>query len=109
MFEVKRPEEKSIVVIRTATPHELSNYEKWKLESIEDGAQVNKLEMIRIETPSKKEAFSSIENKTAVVELGELALKNKVTPEDLSQEELFLIECSLDADVWADNTQKDLK
>lgn len=99
MFELKRPEEKPIVVIRTATPHELSNYEKWKLENIEEGAQVNKLEMIRIETPSKKEAFSSIENKTAVVELGELALKNKITSEDLSQEELFLIECSLDADV----------
>mgnify|MGYP007037134380 CR=1 FL=1 len=95
MFEVKRPEEKSIVVIRTATPHELSNYEKWKLESIEEGAQVNKLEMIRVETPSKKEVFASIENKTAKIELGELALKNKITAEELSPEELFLIECSL--------------
>ena len=106
MFEVKRPEEKPIVVIRTATPHELSAYEKWKIESIEEGAQVNKLEMIRVETPSKKEAFSSIENKTARIELGELALKSKITPEDISPEELFLIECSLDADVWTDDTQK---
>ena len=47
MFEVKRPEEKPIIVIRTATPKELSNYEKWKLENIEEGAQVNKLETIR--------------------------------------------------------------
>jgi hypothetical protein len=96
MFEVKRPEEKPIVVIRTATPHELSNYEKWKLEHIEEGAQVNKLEMIRVETPSKKEAFASIENKTAKIELGDLALKNKVTSKDISPEELFLIECALE-------------
>lgn len=96
MFEVKRPEEKPIIVIRTATPHELSNYEKWKLENIEEGAQVNKLEMIRVETPSKKEAYASIDNKTAKIELGELALKNKITAEDISPEELFLIECTLE-------------
>lgn len=98
MFDVKRPEEKPIIVIRTATPHELSTYEKWKLENIEEGAQVNKLEMIRVETPSKKEAFASIENKTAKIELGELALKNKIAPEDISPEELFLIECALQED-----------
>ena len=96
MFEIKRPEEKPIIVIRAATPHELSNYEKWKLENIEEGAQVNKLEMIRVETPSKKEVFSSIENKTAKIELGELALKSKIIPEDISPEELFLIECCLE-------------
>jgi hypothetical protein len=95
MFEVKKREEKPIVVIRTATPHELSKYEKWKLENIEEGAQVNKLEMVRVMTPSKKEAFASIENKTAQIELGELALKNRITPEDISPEELFLIECAL--------------
>lgn len=98
MFEVKRPEEKPIVVIRTATPHELSNYEKWKLENIEEGAQVNKLEMIKVETPSKKEACASIENKVAKIELGELALKSKITPEEISAEELFLIECALEDD-----------
>jgi hypothetical protein len=96
MFEVRRPEEKPIVVIRTATPHELSTYEKWKLENIEEGAQVNKLEMIRVETPSKKEVFASIKNKTAKIELGELALKNKITPDDISPEEMFLIECALE-------------
>ena len=96
MFEVKRPEEKPIIVIRTATPHELSKYEKWKLENIEEGAQVNKLEMVRVVTSSKKEAFASIENKTAKIELGDLALKNKITSEDISPEELFLIECALE-------------
>lgn len=95
MFEVKRPEEKPIVVIRTASPQELSNYEKWKLENIEEGAQVNKLEMIRVETPSKKEAFASIQDKVAKIELGELALKDKITAKDISLEEMFLIECAL--------------
>ena len=95
MFEVKRPEEKPIIVIRTATPQELSNYEKWKIESVEEGAQVNKLEMIRVETPSKKEAVVSIDNKTARIELGELALKDKITAKEISSEELFLIECAL--------------
>jgi hypothetical protein len=96
MFEVRRPKEKPIVVIRTATPHELSSYEKWKLENIEEGAQVNKLEMIKVVTPSKKDTFASIENKTAKIELGDLALKNKVTSKDISPEELFLIECALE-------------
>jgi hypothetical protein len=52
--------------------------------------------MIRVETPSKKEIFASIDNKTARIELGELALKDKITAEEISPEELFLIECALD-------------
>lgn len=95
MFEVKKPVEKSIVVIRTASPQELTNYEKWKLENIEEGAQVNKLELIRVTTSSNKEAFTSIDNKTATIELGELALKDKITAKEISSEELFLIECAL--------------
>ena len=95
MFEIKRPEAKPIIVIRTATPQELSNYEKWKLENVEEGAQVNKLEAIRVTTTSKKDAFVSIDNKTAKIELGDMALKSKVTPEDISPEEMFLIECAL--------------
>lgn len=65
MFEVRKHEEKPIVIIRTATPQELANYEKWKLRKIKDDIQVNELEIIRVETTSKKEAFISIENKTA--------------------------------------------
>lgn len=95
MFDVKKSEDKAITIIRTATPHELSTYEKWKIDNIEPGAQVNKLEMIKVVTPSKKEVYASIENKVAKIELGELALKNKVVSEDISHEELFLIECSL--------------
>ena len=96
MFDVRRPKEKPIVVIRTATPHELSNYEKWKLKNIEEGAQVNKLETIRVVTPLQKEAYVSIKDKISKIELGELALKNEITPKDISAEELFLIECTLE-------------
>lgn len=96
MFEVKRPEEKPVIVIRAATPQEFSNYEKWKLGNIEEGAQVNKLEMIKVETPSKKEVFASVDNKIAKIELGELSLKSKVAPEDISPKELFIIECALE-------------
>jgi hypothetical protein len=60
MFEVRRPEEKQIVVIRTATPHELSKYEKWKLDNIEEGAQVNKLEMIGWKLLLKKKLFLAL-------------------------------------------------
>lgn len=95
MFEVKRSTKRPIIVIRTATPKELSNYEKWKLRNVEEGAQVNKIETIRLETPSKKEAFINIENKVAKIELGELALKDRITPEEISPEDLFLIECAL--------------
>jgi hypothetical protein len=96
MFEVRRPKKKQIVVIRTATPQELSDYEKWKIKNIEEGAQVNKIEAVRIMTSSNKEVFSSIDDKIATIEVGELALKNRITSEDISPEELFLIECALD-------------
>lgn len=96
MFEVRRPKKKPIVVIRTATPQELSDYEKWKIKNIEEGAQVNKIEAVRIMTSSNKEVFASIDDKIATIELGDIALKSKVAPEDLSPEELFLIECSLE-------------
>ena len=99
MFEVKRSEKKPITIIRTATPHELSTYEKWKIENIEEGAQVNKLEMIKIDTPTKKEVYASIEDKTAKLELGDLALKNRIAPDDVSLEELFIIQCALQDDI----------
>ena len=95
MIEVRRPEEKHVVVIRTASPQEFSNYEKWKLEGIDPGAQVNKLETIKVITPSKKEAVVSIDDKVATIELGELALKDKLTAKEISTEELFIIECAL--------------
>ena len=62
MFEIRKPEEKPIKVIRNATLQELFNYEKWKLENINKGTQLSQLEAIKTETPIKKETFASIKN-----------------------------------------------
>lgn len=96
MFEVKKQEQKPIVLIRTATAHEFSNYEKWKLKNIEEGAQVNKIELIELNTFDGNSALVDVVDKTAKIKLGDLALKSKVTSEDLSAEDIFLIECALD-------------
>ena len=48
MFDVKKPKQKQIVVIRAATGNELSNYEKRKLANIEAKAQENKIEVIKV-------------------------------------------------------------
>jgi len=53
MFDVRRPEEKPSIVIRNATPQELSTYEKWKLKNIRERAQADKLEIIKVEALSK--------------------------------------------------------
>lgn len=95
MFDVKKQEQKPIVVIRAATPHELSTYEKWKLQNIEAGAEVNKIDAIRVFTPNGCEVLANVNEKIANIELGDLALKNKITSDEISPEELFLIECSL--------------
>jgi hypothetical protein len=95
MFDVKRPEQKPIVIIRAATAQEFSNYEKHKLANIENGAQVNKIELIELSTPSGEKTMASTNEKVAKIELGELSLKDKITPDEISDEELFLIECSL--------------
>jgi hypothetical protein len=96
MFEVKRSEQKPVVVIRTATAHEFSNYEKWKLENIQEGAEVNKIEAIEVITPGGESVIASIDDKIAKLDLGEMALKDKITEVDISQKEIFMIECSLD-------------
>lgn len=96
MIEVKKPEQKPIVVIRTATANELSNYEKWKLQSVEPGAQVNKIEVIEVGTTGGDVAKASINEKVAKIELGDLALKNKITKREIDPEELFVIQCSLE-------------
>lgn len=93
MIEIHKPTEKHIVVIRAATGYELSNYEKRKLAGIEAGAQENRIEAIRINNqrfqvdPASKEAY---------INLGDLAFKSTVTPEELSTDELFFIKCELD-------------
>lgn len=93
MIEIRKPTQKPIVVIRAATGNELSNYEKRKLANIEENAQENKIEVIRVN--DQRLQIDPL-NKEVRIDLGNLAFKSKVTPEDLSADELFFIKCELD-------------
>lgn len=93
MIEIRKPNQKPIVVIRTATGNELSNYEKRKLANIEENAQVNKIEVIKVN--GQRVQIDPL-NKEARIDLGNLAFKSEVTPKDLSSDELFFIKCELD-------------
>ena len=94
MFDVNKPKQKPIVVIRAATESELSAYEKRKLANIEENAQENKIEVISLSTGGKSQRIEPF-NKEVKIDLGELANKSSVAPADLSNE-LFLIKCVLD-------------
>lgn len=96
MFDVRKPTKKPIVVIRAATGNELSNYEKHKLANIEDNAQENKIEVIRVN--NQKLQIDPI-NKEVKIDLGNLAFKSKVTPGDISADELFFIKCELEDEI----------
>jgi hypothetical protein len=95
MFEVKKPKQKPIVVIRSATAAELSEYEKRKLANIEENAQENKIEAFSLNVNGNKQRIEPL-NKEVQIDLGELALCSKVTPSELSDEDLFIIKCELD-------------
>jgi hypothetical protein len=99
MFDVRKPKQKPIVVIRAATGHELSNYEKRKLANIEENAQENKIEVIRVNNQVLK--IDPL-NKEVKIDLGDLAFKQKVTPAEISSEDLFFIKCELDAEDLCD-------
>ena len=94
MLELKNPTKKPIVVIRAASGHELSEYAKRKLATIEDNAQENKIEIISVKVNDQKQRLQ-IEGKEVCIDLGELAFNNVVTPRDISDEELFFIQCAL--------------
>lgn len=93
MIEIRKPEQKPIVVIRAATGNELSNYEKRKLANIEEDAQKNKIEIISVN--GQKLPIDPL-NKEVRIDLGNLAFKSKVGPKELSSDELFFIKCELD-------------
>jgi hypothetical protein len=92
MIDIRKPAQKPIVVIRAASGHELSHYEKRKLATIEDNAQENKIEVIKVN--NKRIPIDPL-NKEVNIDLGALASKDKVTPEELSSEDLFFIKCEL--------------
>ena len=92
-FDVKRPAQKPIVVIRAATGNELSNYEKRKLSNIEDNAQENKIEVIKV-----NDQVMPVDklNKEVRIDLGKLSQKDTITSDEISDEDLFWIKCELD-------------
>ena len=93
MIDSRRPNKNSIVVIRAASGNELSNYEKRKLANIEENAQVNKIEVIKV---NGQQLQIDPLNKEVKIDLGNLAFKSTVTPKDISSEELFFIKCELE-------------
>lgn len=95
MIEIKKPEQKSIVVIRAATGYELTEYEKNKLANIEYNAQENKIEIIKVN--GQRLPIDST-TKEVNIELNNIAFKNTITPEHIAVDELFLIKCDLDED-----------
>ena len=100
MIEIRKPTKKPVVVIRAATGNELSNYEKRKLANIEENAQENKIEVIRL---NGQHLQIDPLNKEVKIDLGSLAFKSKVTSEELSADELFFIKCELEDDELLNN------
>ena len=92
MIKIQNQQSTPVSIIRTASERELSNYEKNKLASIEDNAQQNRLEVIRVNGTR----VPVDENKTVDIKVGDLAFKSVVSPSDLNNNELFFIRCSLD-------------
>lgn len=93
MFEVQKQKQKPIVIIRAATESELSAYERHKLANIEERAQENRIEVIRVN--GQRLQVDTL-NKEVRLDLGDLAFQHKVRPVDMSTEELFFIKCELD-------------
>lgn len=81
------------VIVRPASERELTNYEKNKLANIEDNAQQNRLEAIKI---NDVRVPVDSDTKTASIKVGDLAFKSVVASGDIDDKELFFIRCSLD-------------
>lgn len=95
-FDVRKSECDNITIIRAASGHELSNYEKNKLATVEINAQENKIESIKLGTEaSQKRLQIDKASKEVSIVLGDLAFKNKLAPEDLSTDKTVWIKCEL--------------
>lgn len=82
-----------IAVIRAASGNELTNYEKKKLANIEENAQENKIEAIRV---NGTRIAIDPDTKVADINLGNLVFKNSINQEDLDPNAYFFIRCELD-------------
>ncbi len=93
MIQVQKAEKTPVVVVRAASGYELSEYEKKKLAGVEENAQANKIEFIRV---NDQRVQVDPLTKEAKINLGNLAFKSTISPKDLSTDELFFIKCELD-------------
>ena len=98
MFNVQKPKQKQIVVIRTATGNELSNYEKRKLANIEAKAQENVIEVIKI---NGKPVQVDPLNKEVNINLDDF--DKTVKSADISSDDLFVIRCELSEELMENN------
>jgi hypothetical protein len=89
----KQPQDSSATIIRAASSSELADYEKKKLVGIEEFAQQNKIETIRV---NGRRVEVDKDTKTANINVGSMAFKSAVTSNDIDNNELFFIRCSLD-------------
>ena len=90
MFNVHRLKRKPITIIRAASAYELTDYERRKLASVEENAQENRIEAIRLNGQLLEIDPSS---KTIDINLGDLAFKSKILPSDMSEDEVFYLAC----------------
>ena len=77
-FDIPKHKQNPITLIRTASSHELSSYEKAKLANIEEDAQENKIESIKI---NDKRLQIDADNKEVNITLGELAFRDNIDTE----------------------------
>ena len=94
MLDLKKQQTTPVTVIRAASGSELTEYEKNKLASVEDGAQQNKIEVIKlngVRVPVDQET------KTANINLNlqNLAFKSTITNKDIDDGSIFFIKCEL--------------
>lgn len=93
MIKVQKQQQNSpLTVIRAASGNELTNYEKKKLANIEENAQENKIEVIRV---NDKRVTVDQDTKIAQINLGDLAFKSAISSDDLDTETWFFIRCEL--------------
>ena len=93
MIKVQKQQQNNpLTVIRAASGNELTNYEKKKLANIEENAQENKIEVIRV---NDKRVTVDQDTKIAQISLGDLAFKSAISSDDLDNETWFFIRCEL--------------
>ena len=92
-FDVHKAEKEQLTLIRAASGRELTEYEKNKLANIEENAQENKIEIIKV---NGQRLQVDTANKEVTINLGDLAFKSTLTPADVAPDEIFFIKCELD-------------